>query len=234
MCEAIAPKIEELTGGSVILKIVSNYATKRLVKCNAIFGKNELGGEDTVERILYAYALAYSDIYRAVTHNKGVMNGIDAVALATGQDFRAIEAAAHAYASRNGAYRSLTRWRKTKQGDLAGEIELPMAVGIVGGVVSIHPMAKMALKILGVKTAKELAMILAAVGLAQNLSAIRALASEGIQKGHMRLHAKNIAVLAGAKGVQVDVIAKRMADEANITVRRAKQILVMLRKKNKR
>jgi hydroxymethylglutaryl-CoA reductase len=233
MCEAIAPKIEELTGGSVILKIVSNYATKRLVKCNAIFGKNELGGEDTVERILYAYALAYSDIYRAVTHNKGVMNGIDAVALATGQDFRAIEAAAHAYASRNGAYRSLTRWRKTKQGDLAGEIELPMAVGIVGGVVSIHPMAKMALKILGVKTAKELAMILAAVGLAQNLSAIRALASEGIQKGHMRLHAKNIAVLAGAKGVQVDVIAKRMADEANITVRRAKQILVMLRKKNK-
>jgi hydroxymethylglutaryl-CoA reductase len=231
MCEAIAPKVEELTGGSVILKIVSNYATKRLVKCNAIFGKNELGGKDTVERILYAYALAYSDIYRAVTHNKGVMNGIDAVALATGQDFRAIEAAAHAYASRNGAYRSLTRWRKTKQGDLEGEIELPMAVGIVGGIVSIHPMAKMALKILGVKTAKELAMILAAVGLAQNLSAIRALASEGIQKGHMRLHAKNIAVLAGAKGVQIDVIAKRMADEANITVRRAKQILVMLRKK---
>jgi len=234
MCEAIAPKVEQLTGGSVILKILSNYATKRLVKCNAIFGKNELGGENTVERILYAYAFAYSDTYRAVTHNKGVMNGIDAVALATGQDFRAIEAAAHAYASRNGTYRSLTTWHKTKQGDLAGEIELPMAVGIVGGVVSIHPMAKMALKILGVKTAKELAMILAATGLAQNLSAIRALASEGIQKGHMRLHAKNIAVLAGAKGALIEIIAKRMADEANITVHRAKQILVMLQKKNRR
>jgi hydroxymethylglutaryl-CoA reductase len=228
MCEAIAPKVEELTGGSVIVKILSNYATRRLVKCNAIFDKKELGGEGTVERILYAYAFAYSDIYRAVTHNKGIMNGIDAVALATGQDFRAIEAGAHAYASRNGTYRSLTTWHKTKEGNLAGEIELPMAVGIVGGIVSIHPMAKMALKILGVKTARELAMIIASIGLAQNLSAIRALASEGIQKGHMRLHAKNIASLAGAKGGLIDVIAKRMADEGNITVDRAKEILVML------
>ena len=156
------------------------------------------------------------------------MNGIDAVALATGQDFRAIEAGAHAYASRNGTYRSLTTWHKTKEGNLAGEIELPMAVGIVGGIVSIHPMAKMALKILGVKTARELAMIIASIGLAQNLSAIRASASEGIQKGHMRLHAKNIASLAGAKGGLIDVIAKRMADEGNITVDRAKEILVML------
>lgn len=228
MCEAIAPKVEELTGGSVIVKILSNYATRRLVKCNAIFDKKELGGEGTVERILYAYAFAYSDIYRAVTHNKGIMNGIDAVALATGQDFRAIEAGAHAYASRNGTYRSLTTWHKTKEGNLAGEIELPMAVGIVGGIVSIHPMAKMALKILGVKTARELAMIIASIGLAQNLSAIRALTSEGIQKGHMRLHAKNIASLAGAKGGLIDVIAKRMADEGNITVDRAKEILVML------
>lgn len=228
MCEAIAPKVEELTGGSVIVKILSNYATRRLVKCNAIFDKKELGGEGTVKRILYAYAFAYSDIYRAVTHNKGIMNGIDAVALATGQDFRAIEAGAHAYASRNGTYRSLTTWHKTKEGNLAGEIELPMAVGIVGGIVSIHPMAKMALKILGVKTARELAMIIASIGLAQNLSAIRALASEGIQKGHMRLHAKNIASLAGAKGGLIDVIAKRMADEGNITVDRAKEILVML------
>jgi hydroxymethylglutaryl-CoA reductase len=228
MCEAIAPKVEELTGGSVIVKILSNYATRRLVKCNAIFDKKELGGEGTVERILYAYAFAYSDIYRAVTHNKGIMNGIDAVALATGQDFRAIEAGAHAYASRNGTYRSLTTWHKTKEGNLAGEIELPMAVGIVGGIVSIHPMAKMALKILGVKTARELAMIIASIGLAQNLSAIRALASEGIQKGHMRLHAKNIASLAGAKRGLIDVIAKRMADEGNITVDRAKEILVML------
>lgn len=234
MCETIAPKVEELTGGSVIVKILSNYATKRLVKCKAVFDKNELGGENVVERILYAYAFAYSDIYRAVTHNKGVMNGIDAVALATGQDFRAIEAGAHAYASRSGTYRSLTTWHKTKEGDLAGEIQLPMAVGIVGGVASVHPMAKMALKILGVKTAKELAMILAAIGLAQNLAAIRALASEGIQKGHMRLHAKNIAVLAGAKGMLIDIIANRIAKEGNINIHRAKEILGKLQKKNRR
>src|SRR5918997_1980909 len=190
MCESIAPVIEQLTGGKVILKIISNYATKRLVKCKAIFDKNELGGQDIVERILYAYAFAYSDVYRAVTHNKGVMNGIDAVALATGQDFRAIEAGAHAYAARDGTYRSLTSWRRTKEGDLAGGIELPLAVGVVGGVVNAHPTAKFALQILGVKSAKDLAMVIAATGLAQNLAAIRALSSEGIQAGHMRLHAR--------------------------------------------
>jgi hydroxymethylglutaryl-CoA reductase len=190
MCEAIAPHVAEITGHELVLKILSNYATRRMVRCKAIFDKEELGGRQVVERILYAYALAYSDVYRAVTHNKGVMNGIDAVALATGQDFRAIEASAHAYAARDGTYRSLTSWHRTKQGDLAGRIELPLAVGVVGGVVNVHPTAKFALQILGVKSAKDLAMIIAATGLAQNLAALRALSSEGIQAGHMRLHAR--------------------------------------------
>jgi hydroxymethylglutaryl-CoA reductase len=190
MCEAIAPHVAEITGGEVVLKILSNYATRRMVRCRAIFDKEHLGGSQIVKRILYAYALAYSDAYRAVTHNKGVMNGIDAVALATGQDFRAIEAGAHAYAARDGTYRSLTSWRRTKEGDLAGGIELPLAVGVVGGIVNAHPTAKFALQILGVKSAKELAMVIAATGLAQNLAAIRALSSEGIQSGHMRLHAR--------------------------------------------
>src|SRR5919112_1550245 len=190
MCEAIAPQVAEITGGEVVLKILSNYATRRMVRCRAIFDKEHLGGSQIVKRILYAYALAYSDAYRAVTHNKGVMNGIDAVALATGQDFRAIEAGAHAYAARDGTYRSMTNWNKTEEGDLAGEIELPLAVGVVGGIVNAHPTAKFALQILGVKSAKELAMVIAATGLAQNLAAIRALSSEGIQAGHMRLHTR--------------------------------------------
>jgi len=190
MCEAIAPRIAEITGGEVVLKILSNYSTKRMVRCRATFDKDELGGSQIVKRILYAYALAYSDTYRAVTHNKGVMNGIDAVALATGQDFRAIEAGTHAYAARDGTYRSLTTWGRTKEGDLAGAIELPLAVGVVGGVVNAHPTAKFALQILSVKSARELATVMAAVGLAQNLAAIRALSSEGIQAGHMGLHAR--------------------------------------------
>ena len=190
MCEAIAPHVAEITGGEVVLKILSNYSTKRLVRCRATFDKDELGGSQIVKRILYAYALAYSDTYRAVTHNKGVMNGIDAVALATGQDFRAIEAGAHAYAARDGTYRSLTTWGRTKEGDLAGAIELPLAVGVVGGVVNAHTTAKFAHQILSYKSAKELATVMAAVGLAQNLAAIRALSSEGIQAGHMRLHAR--------------------------------------------
>jgi hydroxymethylglutaryl-CoA reductase len=211
MCEAIAPKVSEITGGEVVLKILSNYATKRMVKCSAIFDKDELGGSEVVDRMLYAYALAYSDVYRAVTHNKGAMNGVDAVALATGQDFRAIEASAHAYAASDGRYRSLTRWKKTKQGHLSGEIELPLAVGIVGGVTAVHPTARTALKILGIKSAGDLAMVMAAAGLAQNFAAIRALSSEGIQKGHMRLHARNIAAAAGAKGKEIDIVAEKLA-----------------------
>lgn len=190
MCEAIAPKVAEITGGEVILKILSNYATQRMVHCKAIFDKDALGGGEIVKRILYAYALAHSDVYRAVTHNKGVMNGIDAVALATGQDFRAIEAGAHAYAARDGTYRSLTQWRRVKNGGLAGSIELPLAVGTIGGVANVHPTAKIALKIMNVKNAQELAMAMAAAGLAQNLAAIRALSAEGIQTGHMKLHAR--------------------------------------------
>ena len=190
MCEAIAPAIAEITGGEVVLKILSNYATKRLVNCKAVFSKDEVGGPNVVRRILHAYALAHSDVYRAVTHNKGVMNGIDAVALATGQDFRAIEAGAHAYAAKDGNYRSLTKWHKTRKGDLAGEIEVPLAVGTVGGITSSYPAVKLALQIMGVTNAKDLAMAMAAAGLAQNFAAIRALSDEGIQRGHMKLHAR--------------------------------------------
>jgi hydroxymethylglutaryl-CoA reductase len=231
MCESISSIIEELTGGRVVLRILSNYATKRLVKCRATFSKNEIGGVNIVENILYAYSLAYSDVYRAVTHNKGIMNGIDAVALATGQDFRSIEAAAHAYAAREGNYRSLTNWYKTSKGDLVGELELPLAVGIVGGSSSVHPIAMLGLKILGVKTAKELAMIMSAVGLAQNMAALRALASEGIQKGHMKLHAKNIATMVGAKNKEIDRVAQKISDENNITPKRAKEVLFSIRHK---
>ena len=231
MCETISPKLEELTGGKTIVRILSNYSTRRLVRCKAVFSKNELGGEETVDRILYAYAFAYSDPYRAVTHNKGIMNGIDAVALATGQDFRAIEAAAHAYAARDGTYRSMTRWFKTKEGDLVGDLELPLAVGTVGGVVSVHPMTKLGIKILGVKTAKELAVVLAAVGLAQNLAAIKALVTEGIQLGHMRLHARNIATLAGARGNLIKLVAQRIADENKVDINRAKEIIAMMSEK---
>jgi hydroxymethylglutaryl-CoA reductase len=229
MCESVSSKLEDLTGGKAVLKILSNYATRRLVKCRAIFSKDDIGGKGTVENILYAYSLAYTDVYRAVTHNKGIMNGIDAAALAAGQDIRAIEAAAHAYAAKDGTYRSLTKWYKTGNGDLVGELELPIAVGIVGGAASVHPISKIGLKILGVKSAKELAMVLSAVGLAQNLAALRALASEGIQKGHMRLHARNIAYTAGCRGNQIDLVAKRMSEENSITVTRAREILSSLR-----
>jgi hydroxymethylglutaryl-CoA reductase len=231
MCEAISPRLEVLTGGNVIVRILSNYSTRRLVRSKAIFARDQLGGEAVVDRILYAYAFAYSDLYRAVTHNKGIMNGIDAVALATGQDFRAIEAAAHAYAARDGTYRSMTRWYKTKDGDLAGDLELPLAVGTVGGIVSVHPMTKLGIKILGVKTAHELAAVLAAVGLAQNLAAMKALVSEGIQTGHMKLHARNIAVLAGAKGNLIKLVAERIADEGNVNIRRAKEIIALMTEK---
>jgi hydroxymethylglutaryl-CoA reductase len=225
MCEGVAPLIEKLTGGRVVLRILSNYSTKRLVRGTAIFDKKELGGQETVDNIILAYQFAANDPYRAVTHNKGIMNGIIAVANATGQDIRAIEAAAHAYASRTGRYSSLTEWKKNKNGNLVGKIELPMSVGIVGGIVNVHPMIKVCTKILGIKSAKELACIIGAVGLAQNLSAIRALASEGIQKGHMKLHAKNIAASAGITPDKIKEVTNRMIKEGNISVHRAKEIL---------
>ena len=228
MCEGVAPLIEKLTGGRVILRILSNYSTKRLVRGTAVFDKEEVGGQKVVDNIVLAYQFAANDPYRAVTHNKGVMNGIIAVANATGQDTRAIDAGAHAYASKTGRYSSLTGWKKDKKGNLVGKIELPMAVGIVGGIVNVHPMIKVCTKILGVKSAKELTCVIAAVGLAQNFSAIRALASEGIQKGHMKLHAKNIAASAGIRSDKIDEVTRRMIKEGNISVHRAKEILKKL------
>lgn len=225
MCEAIAPLIEKLTGGRVVLRILSNYSTRRMVRATAIFDKQGVGGEQVIDNIILAYQFALNDEYRAVTHNKGTMNGIIAVANATGQDNRAIEAAANAFAAHSGRYGSLTKWSKDKNGNLIGNIELPLSVGIVGGIINVHPMAKICTKILGVTSAQELACIMASVGLAQNFSAIRALATEGIQKGHMKLHAKNIASAAGAKPEQIDKIVQKMVQENNISLNRAKELL---------
>jgi hydroxymethylglutaryl-CoA reductase len=233
MCELIAPKIESLTNGQVILKILSNYATTRLVRCKGFFPKALIGGDRVLKRILYAYAFAYSDVYRAVTHNKGIMNGIDSVAIATGQDFRAIESGCHAYACRDGQYRSLTKWYENSDGDLVGEIEIPLAVGIVGGITNVHPLVKACIKILGITSSQDLAMIIASVGLAQNFSAIRALSDEGIQKGHMKLHSKNIAKIAGALNNQIEEISQQMIKEENISVSRAKEIIESIDKTNK-
>lgn len=229
MCELLGPEIEQKTSGKVILKILSNYATERIATSKATFKKEELGGTDIVDRILSAFAFAFSDTYRAVTHNKGIMNGIDAVSIATGQDFRAIEAAAHAYASRDGKYRSLTTFSKSSNGDLVGRIEIPLSVGIVGGISIVHPVARMGLKILGVKSASELACVIASAGLAQNLAAIKALSTEGIQKGHMKLHAKNIAVAAGATGKLVDIVSETMYKQSKISLDSARRILQDLR-----
>jgi len=225
MCEGIAPLIEKITNGKVILRILSNYSTRRMVSGTATFEKEAVGGQETVDNIILAYQFAAYDEYRAVTHNKGIMNGIIAVANATGQDTRAIEAAAHAYASKNGRYTSLTQWDKDNDGNLVGRIEIPMSVGIVGGIINVHPTAKICTKILGVQSASELACIIGAAGLAQNFSALRALASEGIQKGHMRLHARNIAAAAGATNDQIDTLVKKMTSEGNISINRAREIL---------
>ncbi len=236
MCEVTAPEIEALTGGQVILKILSNYSTNRLVRCKGIFPKESIGGDRVLKRILFSYAFAYSDTYRAVTHNKGIMNGIDSVAIATGQDFRAIEAGCHAYACRDGQYRSLTKWYKNPNGDLVGEIEIPLAVGIVGGITNTHPLVKACIKILDISSSQELAMIIAAAGLAQNFSAIRALSDEGIQKGHMKLHSKNIVKIAageGASNEQVEEVSKQMIKEGRISVSRAKEIMESINKTNK-
>ncbi|MEM2811892.1 MAG: hydroxymethylglutaryl-CoA reductase, degradative [Candidatus Bathyarchaeia archaeon] len=225
MCEAVAPLIERITGGKVFLRIVSNLATERLARAWTVVDKNAVGGEEVVDGILEAYAFAAADPYRAATHNKGILNGVIAVALATCNDHRAIEAGAHAYAARTGRYLPLSVWEKNEDGDLVGSIEMPMAVGIIGGATKVHPIAKIALKILGVKSARELAEVMAAVGLAQNLAALRALAHEGIQRGHMSLHARNIAIMAGATGELIDIIAERMVEERKIRMDRAKELL---------
>jgi len=225
MAEAVAPLIERMTGGRVYLRIISNLAVKRLVRVSCLVPKEAVGGEEVVDGIVNAYAFAAADPYRAATHNKGIMNGIIAVVIATGNDHRAIEAGGHAYAAITDHYTSLSTWEKNHNGDLVGSMELPMAVGLIGGAVKTHPIAKIAVKILGVKSANEFGEVLAAVGLAQNLGALRALANEGIQRGHMSLHARNIAVTAGAQGEQIDIIAAKIVEERKIRVDRAKELL---------
>ncbi|MBE9390931.1 hydroxymethylglutaryl-CoA reductase, degradative [Fervidicoccus fontis] len=231
MAEKVAPFIEKLTEGRAILRILSNLADRRIVRTRAIV-KKEMLGEEAVELIAMASEIAASDPYRAATHNKGIMNGVIAVALATGQDHRAIEAGAHSYAARTGRYTTLSFWEKDREGNLVGTLEMPLAVGIVGGSIKVHPITKIALKILNISTAKQLAEIMGAVGLAQNFAALRALTTEGIQKGHMRLHAKNIAVMAGASYEEAEKIAEIMVNEKNISFYRAKEILEDIRKKS--
>jgi hydroxymethylglutaryl-CoA reductase len=225
MAEAVAPMIERIAEGKVYLRIISNLAVKRLVRAWCKVPKEAVGGEEIVDGIVNAYAFAAADPYRAATHNKGILNGIIAVIMATCNDHRAIEAGAHAYAARKGQYASLSTWEKNKDGDLIGSIELPMAVGLIGGAVKTHPIAKIAVKILGVKTANEFGEVLAAVGLAQNLGALRALTNEGIQRGHMSLHARNIAVAAGATGELIDLVAEKMVKERKIRMDRAKELI---------
>jgi len=228
--EALAPLVEEITGGRVHLRILSNLADRRLARASCTIPPAELAfgdyrGEQVVQGIVEAYAFAAADTYRAATHNKGIMNGIDAVALACGQDWRAIEAGAHAYAAREGRYTSLSTWSRDREGRLVGTLELPLAVGTVGGATRVHPGAQVALKIVGASTARELAEVMAAVGLAQNLGALRALATEGIQRGHMALHARQVAMAAGATGDQVAAVAARLVTEGRIRLDRAQEIL---------
>ena len=236
-CEILAPRIEEITGGRVHLKILSNLADRRLAKAGCTIPLKELAftnadgrafpGEQVRDGIIAAWAFAVADPYRAATHNKGIMNGVDAVVIATGNDWRAIEAGAHAYAAREGRYTSLSTWGRDAEGNLIGELEMPMAVGIVGGATRVHPTAKAALKLMGVETAAELAGIIVSVGLAQNLAALRALATEGIQRGHMSLHARQVAIAAGATGDQIERVAAQMVLEKTIRIDRAEEILKM-------
>jgi hydroxymethylglutaryl-CoA reductase len=228
--EALAPLVEEITGGKVLLRILSNLADRRLARAKAVIPAEALAGggfegPEVAERIVQAYALAEVDPHRAATHNKGIMNGIDAVLVATGNDWRAVEAGAHAYAARSGQYASLSEWETDVHGNLAGTLELPLALGIVGGATKAHPAARVALKVLGVSTAQELAEVVVAVGLAQNLAALRALATEGIQRGHMELHARNMAIAAGAPGEMVDQVAGRMVEEGMIRLDRAEELV---------
>jgi hydroxymethylglutaryl-CoA reductase len=235
MAEAVAPTIESLTGGEVRLRILSNLADLRLARARVCISESSLATKDfsgrrMIDGILDAYELAAIDPYRAATHNKGIMNGIDPVIVATGNDWRAVEAGAHAYAARNGSYTSLSTWECDKTGNLIGTLEVPMAVGLVGGATKTHPAAQAALRILKVQSAQELAEVTVAVGLAQNMAALRALATEGIQRGHMALHARNIAIVAGAVGAEIDKVAAELAKAKDVRTDRAKEILTALRK----
>lgn len=229
-CERLAPRIESLTGGRVHLRILSNLADRRLAQARCLIPVTELAfggysGEQVRDGIVEAWAFAAVDPYRAATHNKGIMNGVDAVVICTGNDWRAIEAGAHAYAARSGRYTSLSTWSADATGNLIGELEMPMAVGIVGGATRVHPSAQAALRLMGVHTAADLAEIIVSVGLAQNMAALRALATEGIQRGHMSLHARQVAIAAGAAGAAIDAVAERLVAEQVVRIDRAQQIL---------
>ena len=230
MAEAVAPRLASIAGGRFRLRIISNLADKRLVRAWTRIPPEAVGGKEVAEGIVEAWAFADADPYRAATHNKGIMNGVDAVVIATGNDWRAVEAGAHAYAARSGRYKPLSTWEIDEKGYLVGTLEMPLAVGIVGGATRTNPLARICLKILGVKSAKELAEVIGAVGLVQNLAALRALAAEGIQAGHMSLHAKNIAIMAGAVGDEIDQVAEIMVREKCVRVDKAKEILKRIRK----
>jgi hydroxymethylglutaryl-CoA reductase len=228
--ETLAPTVEEITHGRVLLRILTNLADRRLARARCTIRTENLAfdnfsGEEVRDNIIAASAFALVDPYRAATHNKGIMNGIDAVVMATANDWRAVEAGAHAYAARSGLYQPLTHWELDGQGNLMGSIELPLAVGIVGGATRVHPTARIALKLMKVQTAQELAEVIASVGLAQNLGALRALATEGIQRGHMTLHARQIAIAAGATENQVERLASLLVKEKNVRLERAQELL---------
>lgn len=230
MAEAVAPLVEELTKGKVYLRILSNFADRCLARARCVIppellATGDFSGEEVRDGVIHAYEFAASDPYRAVTHNKGIMNGIDPVVIATGNDWRAVEAGSHAYAARNGSYGSMTVWYKDEQGNLVGEIELPMSIGTVGGATRVHPLAKFSLQMMDIESAKELSQVIVAVGLAQNLGALKALATDGIQKGHMALHSRSVAIAAGASGEMIDIIANKLIESKEIRVGKAKELV---------
>ena len=231
--EAVAPLVAQISGGRTLLRILSNLADRRLARAMAripisALSHGQFSGKDVAQGIVEAWAFAAADPYRAATHNKGIMNGIDAVVVATGNDWRAVEAGAHSYAARDGRYSALSSWHVDEESNLTGTLELPIAAGIVGGATRVHPAAKAVLKLLGVETARELAEVIAAVGLAQNLAALRALASEGIQHGHMKLHARQVAIAAGAEGEMIERVVQAMLRDKTVRVDRAEELLAEL------
>ena len=229
MAEALAPRVAAIAGGRVRLRILTNKADRRLARVRAVFDRDALGGADVVTGIVDAYRFAAADPYRAATHNKGIMNGITAVVLATGNDTRAVEAGAHCHAASSGRYTSLSHYEINADGHLVGTLEVPMAVGLVGGATKTHPAARAAVRLLGVQSAQELAQVVAAVGLSQNVGALRALAAEGIQKGHMSLHARNVAAAAGAKGDEIEAVVERLKTGGHVRLDKAEVILAELR-----
>lgn len=235
MVESLAPTVESLTNGKVYLRILSNYADRCLARARCVIPANllqsgDFSGEEVRDGVVHAYEFAASDPYRAVTHNKGIMNGIDPIVIATGNDWRAVEAGAHAYAARTGQYSSMTTWSTDSEGNLVGELELPMSVGTVGGAIRVHPIAKVAQDILNVESAQELAQVIVAVGLAQNLGALKALVTDGIQKGHMALHSRSVAIAAGASGEMIDIVAGKLVELNEIRVGKAKELVEQIKK----